>query len=130
MLASAAMVGLTLRIDLSRDGAVGPGKVRLLELIDETGSIAAAGRTMAMSYRRAWLLVEELNHLFREPVAVTKLGGKAGGGAALTPFGRRLVQHYRAMEAEAETALAPHLAAFDAAAKPARRTGRTRKATA
>jgi molybdate transport system regulatory protein len=123
------MVGLTLRIDLSPADAVGPGKVRLLELIDETGSISAAGRAMEMSYRRAWLLVEELNRLFREPVATTKLGGRAGGGASLTPLGRRLVQHYRAMEAEAEAALARHLAAFDAAAKPARRGARTRKAS-
>lgn len=122
------MVGLTLRIDLSRTGAVGPGKVRLLELIDETGSISAAGRAMEMSYRRAWLLVEELNRLFREPVATTKLGGRAGGGAALTPLGRNLVRHYREMEAEAETALARHLTAFDAAAKPARRASRARKA--
>jgi len=122
------MVGLTLRVDLSRTRAVGPGKVRLLELIDKTGSISAAGRAMEMSYRRAWLLVEELNNLFREPVATTKLGGRAGGGAALTPFGRSLVRHYREMEAEAKAALARHLSAFDAAAKPARRAPRPRKA--
>ena len=128
MIESAAMVGLTLRIDLPRTGAVGPGKIRLLELIDATGSISAAGRAMEMSYRRAWLLVEELNNLFREPVATTKLGGRAGGGAALTPFGRSLVRHYREMEAEAETALARHLSAFDAALKPVRRAARPRKA--
>lgn len=123
-----AMVGLTLRIDLPQIGAVGPGKIRLLELIDETGSISAAGRAMEMSYRRAWLLVEELNNLFREPVATTKLGGKSGGGAALTPFGHSLVRHYREMEAEAEAAVARHIAALDAALKPGRRAARARKA--
>ena len=122
------MVGLTLRIDLPNTGAVGPGKIRLLELIDATGSISAAGRAMEMSYRRAWLLVEELNNLFREPVVATKLGGRAGGGAALTSFGRSLVRHYREMEAEAGTALARHLSAFEAALKPARRTARPRRA--
>ncbi len=78
-----------------------------------------------MSYRRAWLLVEELNHLFREPVATTKLGGRSGGGAVLTPFGHSLVRHYRAMEAAAAAAASSHLAALDAAsagrARPHRR---------
>jgi molybdate transport system regulatory protein len=114
------MASLTLRIDLPRTGAIGPGKVRLLELIDETGSISAAGRAMAMSYRRAWLLVEELNHLFREPVATTKLGGRAGGGATLTPFGRLLVRHYRDIETEAAAAVSRHLTALDEAVKPSR----------
>ena len=119
------MASLTLRIVLSRAGAIGPGKIRLLELIDTAGSISAAGRAMDMSYRRAWLLVEELNHLFREPVATTKLGGKSGGGAALTPFGHSLVRHYRAIEAAAAAAASSHLAALDAAtagrARPQRR---------
>src|ERR1700733_1183912 len=70
------MVRVTIRIDLSDEDAVGPGKIRLLELIRDTGSISAAGRAMEMSYRRAWLLVEELNGLFRKKVATTKLGGK------------------------------------------------------
>lgn len=120
MITSVAMASLTLRIDLPRVGAIGPGKIRLLELIDETGSISGAGRAMAMSYRRAWLLVEELNGLFREPVATTKLGGRSGGGASLTPFGRSLVRHYRDIEAEAAAAVSRHLTALDAAAKPAR----------
>ena len=82
------MVSVTIRIDLSSSSAVGPGKIRLLEHIRDTGSISAAGRAMEMSYRRAWLLVEELNNLFREPVATTKLGGRTGGGAELTPKSR------------------------------------------
>ena len=113
------MARLSIRIDLSTASSVGPGKIRLLELIDKTGSISAAGRAMDMSYRRAWLLLEELNRLFRERVATTKLGGAAGGGAALTPFGRALVRSYRAMEAEAHAAVAKRLDALDA--KTARR---------
>ncbi len=109
------MAKLSIRIDLEPLGAVGPGKVRLLELIGETGSISAAGRAMTMSYRRAWLLVDALNHLFKEPLVTTKLGGKAGGGAALTPFGREVVRHYRVLEKEAHDAGKAHLRALDAA---------------
>lgn len=114
------MARLTLRIDLDQTHAVGPGKVKLLELIEKTGSISAAGRAMEMSYRRAWLLIDELNRLFREPVVTTKLGGKAGGGAALTIFGRGLVQSYREMEREAHASLAHYLTALDAAINPNR----------
>jgi molybdate transport system regulatory protein len=120
------MVSVTIRIDLSSSSAVGPGKIRLLELIRETGSISAAGRAMEMSYRRAWLLVEELNHLFREPVAVTKLGGRTGGGAELTPFGHSLIRHYRDMENAAHAAVAQHLSALHAAMKAPARPSRRR----
>jgi molybdate transport system regulatory protein len=104
-----AMSRLTLRLDLGPDVAVGPGKVRLLELIGERGSISAAGRAMDMSYRRAWLLVDELNRSFSEPLVSTQLGGAKGGGAELTPFGRRLVDDYRAMEREAAAAVAKRM---------------------
>ncbi len=103
------MTRLTLRIDFADSRAVGPGKVRLLELVGETGSISAAGRAMGMSYRRAWLLVDALNQTFRTPVVETRGGGVGGGGASLTPFGLRLVSCYRAMEQEAHDALARHL---------------------
>jgi molybdate transport system regulatory protein len=109
------MARLTIRIDLTQEGAIGPGKIRLLELVGETGSISAAGRAMEMSYRRAWLLIDALNHLFKTPLVATKLGGKSGGGAALTPFGRDVVRHYRALEDEAEQAVRPHLRALEAA---------------
>ena len=112
------MAKLTFRIEFGAAGAVGPGKIRLLERVRETGSIAAAGRSMDMSYRRAWLLIDALNRTFRQPVVATKMGGRAGGGAELTPFGAELVAHYRAMEAEAQSALHPHLAALDAALAP------------
>lgn len=109
------MARLSIRIDLSPRGAFGPGKARLLELVDETGSISAAGRAMDMSYRRAWLLVAALNRMFEEPVVTTKLGGKAGGGAALTSFGRELTRRYRALEAAAAAAAAPHVAVLEGA---------------
>jgi molybdate transport system regulatory protein len=107
------MSKLSIRIDLTADGAVGPGKIRLLEFIEQTGSISAAGRSMGMSYRRAWLLVDELNGLFRNPVATAQPGGGHGGGARLTPFGRRLVRAYRTMERKAHAALSAELAALD-----------------
>ena len=120
------MARLTIRVDLSPTSAVGPGKIRLLELIDETGSISAAGRAMDMSYRRAWLLVDELNRLFKERVTTTRLGGKTGGGAALTTFGRKLVGEYRALEREAHAALSRRLAALGAAVASPRRRRRRR----
>ena len=109
------MATLSIRIDLPPLGALGPGKVRLLELVGETGSISAAGRAMAMSYRRAWLLIDALNHQFSKPLVATKLGGKAGGGATLTPFGQSVVRHYRALERKAHKAVKAHLSALDAA---------------
>jgi len=68
------MARLTLCIDFDRQRAIGPGKIRLLELIDAYGSIAAAGRHMNMSYRRAWLLVDDLNRLFRAPLVASQTG--------------------------------------------------------
>lgn len=117
-----AMLGISLRIDLTDENALGPGKVRLLELIAETGSISAAGRAMGMSYRRAWLLVDELNHMFREPLVSSRLGGKAGGGATLTALGDDVVRRYRAIEARIHSASRANLAALEriAAAKPKR----------
>ena len=112
------MTRLTLRIDFDASGSVGPGKIRLLEFVRDTGSISAAGRAMDMSYRRAWLLVDALNQAFREPVVTTKLGGKSGGGAVLTRFGETLIRHYREMEREAHAALRPHLKTLEAALAP------------
>src|SRR5258708_29535136 len=106
---------LTLRGDLGPDQAIGPGKIRLLEAIAETGSISQAGRALGMSYRRAWLLVDDLNRCFREPVVAAQTGGARGGGAALTRFGTKLVSHYRAIEQAAHRAGARHLRQLDAA---------------
>jgi molybdate transport system regulatory protein len=107
-----AMPRLTLRIDFDQDRAIGPGKIKLLELIDQHGSISAAGRQMGMSYRRAWVLVDNLNHCFRAPVVASQAGGQHGGGASLTEFGHAVVDHYRAAEDAAQTAGAAHIDAL------------------
>lgn len=113
------MARLSIRIDLPPAGQIGPGKAKLLELIGETGSISAAGRALDMSYRRAWLLVDAMNHIFKEPLVSTMLGGKAGGGARLTPFGKEVLQHYRRLEAKAAQACKAQLTALESAlAKP------------
>jgi molybdate transport system regulatory protein len=112
-----ATARLTLRVDLDEDRAVGPGKIRLLEAIRDTGSITKAGIALGMSYRRAWLLVDDMNNCFREPVVAAQVGGSHGGGAALTPFGMRLIGQYRAIEAEAHSATASRLRELEAACK-------------
>jgi molybdate transport system regulatory protein len=89
---------ITLRLDFAPDRRLGPGKVQLLEEIAEQGSISAAGRALGMSYRRAWLLVENLNAIFAGPVVAASAGGSRGGGAVLTPLGESVVRHYRALE--------------------------------
>ncbi len=80
---------------------IGPGKADLLERIESTGSISAAGREMGMSYKRAWMLVETLNAMFREPLVESTRGGPHGGGAVLTGTGRRVLGLYRRFEANA-----------------------------
>ncbi len=112
---------LTLRVDLGPEQAIGPGKIKLLETIASTGSISQAGRALGMSYRRAWLLVADLNQCFREPVVAAQTGGSRGGGAALTPFGTQLVAHYRAIEKTAHRAGARHLKQIEAACRPVRK---------
>lgn len=88
-----------LRLALGGGVAFGPGKAALLALIAETGSIAAAGRRLGMSYRRAWSLVAETNRAFAEPLVVSARGGTCGGGARLTPAGEAVLAHFRALEA-------------------------------
>lgn len=100
---------LTIRIDFGAFGYLGPGKIALMELISKHGSISAAGKEMGMSYRRAWLLVDEINHIFREPLVETQMGGSGGGGASLTKLGRDVVGRYRAIEVAAATAAAADL---------------------
>jgi len=122
-----ATARLTLRIDLDEDRAVGPGKIRLLEAIRDTGSITKAGIALGMSYRRAWLLVDDMNNCFREPVVAAHAGGRRGGGAALSRFGASLIDQYRAIEAEAHSATAPRLRVLEAACKALRETHTPRR---
>jgi molybdate transport system regulatory protein len=114
-------VRLTLRVDFGTDRAIGPGKVLLLEAIRDTGSISQAGRSLGMSYRRAWLLVDDMNQCFREPVVTAQPGGSQGGGAALTAFGEKVVQKYRAIETQATAAAKPQLHDLAAALRASRR---------
>jgi len=96
------------------DGMVlGPGKVDLLESIGRTGSISAAGRELGMSYRRAWLLVDALNHMFPDQLVTAAPGGSRGGGAKLTDYGRGVAAAYRRVEARARVAMREELAPFN-----------------
>ena len=97
-------LGLHLRVVLGAEIALGPGKADLLDGIAATGSIAAAGRRMGMSYKRAWTLVEAMNLRFAAPLVDTAKGGAHGGWAALTPLGQRMLRAYRTLEAAAATA--------------------------
>ena len=101
-----------LRIKRGADIAVGPGKVDLLEAIAATGSITAAARSLGMSYRRAWLLVDTMNRCFTKPVVEAEAGGKRGGGAHLTAAGLLAVRHYRRIEKRAAKAAAADIRAL------------------
>jgi molybdate transport system regulatory protein len=118
------MAVISLRIDLGEERRFGPGKARLLELIRDTGSISAAGRALGMSYRRAWLLTDELNQLFGQRLVEPQHGGAKGGGAQLTEAGAKALEAYRRIEAAAELALVKEKAWFGG-----KRTG-SRKASA
>lgn len=102
-------LGARLRVVLDRDVAIGPGKADLLEGVRTTGSIAAAGRRMGMSYKRAWYLVDSMNNCFRGPVVEAVKGGATGGGARLTRLGEEVLERYRRMEALTATAIAGEL---------------------
>jgi molybdate transport system regulatory protein len=105
-------VQLRLRITRGADIAVGPGKVDLLDAIAKTGSITAAARTLGMSYRRAWLLVDTMNRCFTRPVVETEAGGRRGGGTRLTKVGAEALRRYRKVERLAERAGAAELRAL------------------
>ena len=90
-----------LRIYVDDVPAIGPGKVALLEAITKTGSIRAAAVSLEMSYNRAWLLINEMNDCFKQPVVIGSSGGSKGGGAIVTETGHRLVEEYRLLEKEA-----------------------------
>jgi molybdate transport system regulatory protein len=107
------MFRLFLRVYLTPTQWIGPGKVQLLEAIRETGSISGAARSMNMSYRRAWLLIEALNSMLDEVVVTTTLGGRGGGAASLTALGEELVARYRAGEAAARKAIEPTMAPLE-----------------
>lgn len=92
-----------LRIKYGEEIAIGPGKIAILEAIAETGSISAAGRKLGMSYRRAWLLVDQMNQYFKDPVVHAATGGAQGGGTALTATGTEVIRLYRTIEQQSQT---------------------------
>ncbi|MEZ5648096.1 MAG: winged helix-turn-helix domain-containing protein [Alphaproteobacteria bacterium] len=116
------MARFRLRIDINPDagdkGAIGPGKIALLEKIGETGSIAAAAKTFGMSYRQAWLLLEAMNTCFRIPVVKARTGGAKGGYAMVTELGEYLIALYRAMEKATEKKFNAHLKVLEATMVP------------
>ena len=107
------------RIDFSGTCSLGPGKISLLEGIERTGSLSAAARMLGMSYRRGWLLLHSTNEGFSQPVAELSVGGKDGGGACLTEFGRRLIADYRTFEAAVDAIATKTFAGVRASGKSA-----------
>jgi molybdate transport system regulatory protein len=103
MLRNTKAMRLSIRLDLTECDRIGPGKIALLEAIRATGSISAAARQVGMSYRRAWLLVEQINVALAQPAVSAVAGGRQGGGAALTSSGERVVQLYRSIESLAQS---------------------------
>lgn len=99
---------LKLRIRLCSFAALGPGKADLLAAIDRCGSITAAAKDQGMSYRRAWLLIDELNRALKQPVLATSVAG-----ATLTATGREVLDLYRAIETKAQAAVADELARME-----------------
>jgi molybdate transport system regulatory protein len=93
--------------------AFGPGKAELLTAIQETGSIAAAGRKLGMSYQKTRQLVDEMNRCFVAPLVEGFKGGVQGGGAALTALGREVLERFLAMQVRAEASVAEELLAFE-----------------
>jgi molybdate transport system regulatory protein len=109
------MARLSIRIDFEPSGsALGPGMVQLLERLAEHGAIRRAAASMGMSYRKAWLLIQEMQETFNGAVVTTEVGGTAGGGAQLTELGTTLLRSYRHIENRATRAAEADLQALAA----------------
>src|SRR5579863_4635406 len=102
-------VRFRMRIRKGETIALGPGKVALLEAVRKHGSISAAARSLDMSYRRAWLLIDELNRSLQSPATISEQGGQSGGGCVLTPVGESIVRLYRDVETQAQAACATQI---------------------
>ncbi len=110
---SSPRLKLSLRLMHGEDIALGPGKAELLATIAKTGSISSAGKSMGMSYRRAWMLVDVMNRCFKSPLVETAKGGSHGGGAWLTPFGEKILAQYQIMDTAAKQVANAYLGLFD-----------------
>jgi molybdate transport system regulatory protein len=130
------MTVIKIRIDFDGERYIGHGRVQLLELIGQHGSIAKAAKAMDMSYKRAWYLMDEFNSMFADPLIERQHGGRGGGAAKLTPFGAELVRQYRDMEAKVLIVFAKPLASMEkhlapmekASSKPAKKSPRAARA--
>jgi molybdate transport system regulatory protein len=99
------MTRLSIRIDFEPSGsALGPGMAQLLERVAELGSIRRAAASMGMSYRKAWLLIQEVQKTFDGAVVKAEAGGVSGGGTVLTELGNSLLMIYRRVESRAAAA--------------------------
>ncbi len=112
------MARVRISIVFESGARIGPGKVKLLESIRNTGSISAAARDMGMSYKRAWVLLDSMNQAFTEPVTTAASGGAGGGGAVLTPFGIEVLERYRRIDEQAAKIAADDMAALKQRARP------------
>lgn len=110
-------ISVRFRVDLSRNCSIGIGKIELLEAIERAGSISKAARLLGMSYRRAWLLVEDMKINLDQAVVQSNTGGVHGGGASVTEFGKQIISRYRRLEAEFQALAKTHLADLSSHAK-------------
>jgi molybdate transport system regulatory protein len=111
-LAMTKLASIRIRIAFGEHIAMGQGKADLLEAIDRTGSISAAARELEMSYRKAWLLVDEMNQCFKSPVVTALKGGRSGGGAQVTALGEVALTRFREIQAKAARAIEADLRTF------------------
>ena len=105
---------LRLRVDLAPGCSIGPGKISLLQAIDEAGSLSLAAQRIGMSYRRAWNLLDDLNGAFAHRLVTTAVGGAHGGGARLTAHGSRLIRAYEALQSDVSPMARRKFAGFPA----------------
>ncbi|MCL1894390.1 MAG: winged helix-turn-helix domain-containing protein [Holophagaceae bacterium] len=108
---------IRLRVPIGDKIAIGPGKAALLEAIVKTGSISAAGRDLGMCYRKAWMIVKDMNKFFIEPLVEASKGGATGGGARLTEMGCLVLEKYRHIESQAWCAISSSVKDFKALLK-------------
>jgi molybdate transport system regulatory protein len=113
-----AQVRFRMRVTKGETIAIGPGKISLLEAVRKHGSISAAARSLDMSYRRAWLLIDELNRSLESPATISEQGGQSGGGCVLTPVGESIIRLYREVEAQAQSACATQIESLTKLLKP------------
>ena len=81
-------------IEVDGNKLLGEGNVKLLKAIEETGSLSKAAKSIEMSYKKAWSLVDAVNKRAKEPVTINSIGGKGGGGTELTPYGKYLIASF------------------------------------